>query len=60
MYHLTDWGVTKTQRKVLSYIVKGESNDTIGRRLKMSNKTVSTHKINGLKNFPTVNTIFRL
>lgn len=52
LHKLNDWGVTEKQKKVLSYAVKGESNFTIGRRLKISNKTISSHKINGLKKLP--------
>lgn len=49
---LSDWGVTEKQKKVLSYVVNGESNYVIGRRLKISNKTVSSHKIEALKKLP--------
>lgn len=49
---LKEWGITEMQKKVLSYVVKGESNYTIGRRLKISDKTVSSHKIEALKKLP--------
>ena len=45
-------GVSLAQRKVLSLIVKGYSNARIGMLMNISNKTVSTHKINGLMKLP--------
>lgn len=45
-------GVSLAQKKVLSLIVKGYSNSRIGMLMNISNKTVSTHKINGLMKLP--------
>ncbi|MEG0171505.1 MAG: LuxR C-terminal-related transcriptional regulator [Hafnia sp.] len=49
---LNEWGLSTNQQKVLSMAAKGASNALIAQRLKISNKTVSTHKVEGLKRLP--------
>jgi len=45
-------GMTHAQREVLTLLARGYSNAKVSRLLKISNKTVSTHKQNGLMKLP--------
>lgn len=57
---LHEWGLTPTQRLVLALAVKGVSNSSIGQRLKIKSKTVSTHKLEALRRLPYGNHRFAL
>lgn len=48
LHELHAWGVTENQEAALSYAANGESNTTIGLRLKISHKTVSMHTMEAL------------
>ncbi|TBL65503.1 LuxR C-terminal-related transcriptional regulator [Hafnia paralvei] len=52
LHGLNEFGVTEKQICVLSLILKGASNSKIGHRLKISSKTVSSHKREALKKLP--------
>lgn len=50
--HLVAQGLSLSQKKVLTLLVRGYSNAKVSRLMNISNKTVSTHKINGLMKLP--------
>ncbi|MGP2518187.1 helix-turn-helix domain-containing protein [Yersinia sp. 2545 StPb PI] len=49
--------LTKREEQVIHYILKGDSNSEIAKKLNINNKTISTHRTNILKKFQLKNTI---
>lgn len=53
-------GISFSEKEVLTLLIKGYSNEQVGRLMRISNKTVSTHKMNGLKKLPHAKDRFAL
>ncbi|WP_306588079.1 LuxR C-terminal-related transcriptional regulator [Hafnia paralvei] len=53
-------GVSFSEKEVLTMLVNGYSNEQVGRLMRISNKTVSTHKMNGLMKLPYAKDRFAL
>lgn len=53
-------GVSFSEKEVLTMLVNGYSNQQVGRLMRISNKTVSTHKMNGLMKLPYAKDRFAL